>query len=57
MFTFFLESAFIGALIWGEKRLGPRNHFLAAASVCSQAKKTRSSPKTCVDLKRESLSG
>ena len=27
MFAFFLESAFIGALIWGEKRLGPRNHF------------------------------
>ena len=24
MFAFFLESAFIGALIWGEKRLGPR---------------------------------
>ncbi len=23
MFAFFLESAFIGALIWGEKRLGP----------------------------------
>src|SRR5271154_2849736 len=30
MFAFFLESAFIGALIFGEKRLGPRNHFLAA---------------------------
>ena len=30
MFAFFLESAFVGALIWGEKRLGPRNHFLAA---------------------------
>ena len=24
MFAFFLESAFIGAFIWGEKRLGPR---------------------------------
>ena len=24
MFAFFLESAFVGALIWGEKRLGPR---------------------------------
>src|SRR6266498_2763073 len=23
MFAFFLESAFVGALIWGEKRLGP----------------------------------
>jgi cytochrome d ubiquinol oxidase subunit I len=33
MFAFFLESAFIGALIWGEKRLGPRNHFLAALAV------------------------
>jgi len=33
MFTFFLESAFIGALIWGEKRLGPRYHFLAAVAV------------------------
>ena len=30
MFAFFMESAFIGLLIWGEKRLGPRNHFLAA---------------------------
>jgi len=33
MFAFFLESAFIGALIWGEKRLGPRDHFLAALAV------------------------
>jgi cytochrome d ubiquinol oxidase subunit I len=33
MFAFFLESAFVGALIWGEKRLGPRYHFLAAAAV------------------------
>jgi cytochrome d ubiquinol oxidase subunit I len=33
MFAFFLESAFIGAFIWGEKRLGPRNHFLAAVAV------------------------
>jgi cytochrome d ubiquinol oxidase subunit I len=33
MFAFFLESAFIGALIWGEKRLGPRHHFLAALAV------------------------
>jgi cytochrome d ubiquinol oxidase subunit I len=33
MFSFFLESAFIGALIWGEKRLGPRNHFLTAIGV------------------------
>jgi cytochrome d ubiquinol oxidase subunit I len=33
MFAFFLESAFIGALILGEKRLGPRYHFMAAAGV------------------------
>ncbi|HTO53175.1 MAG TPA: cytochrome ubiquinol oxidase subunit I [Myxococcota bacterium] len=33
MFAFFLESAFIGALIWGEKRLGPRSHFGAAVAV------------------------
>lgn len=33
MFAFFLESAFIGALIWGENRLGPRYHFLAALAV------------------------
>jgi cytochrome bd ubiquinol oxidase subunit I len=30
MFAFFLESAFVGALVFGEKRLGQRNHFLAA---------------------------
>ena len=24
MFAFLLESAFIGALVWGERRLGPR---------------------------------
>src|SRR6478672_1129900 len=33
MFAFFLESAFIGALVWGEKRLGPKSHFLAALGV------------------------
>lgn len=33
MFAFFLESALIGALVWGEQRLGPRNHFLAALGV------------------------
>ena len=36
MFAFFLESVFIGALIWGEKRLGPRLHFLAALAVSTQ---------------------
>ena len=35
MFAFFLESAFVGALIWGEKRLGPRNHFIAAVAVAT----------------------
>ncbi len=33
MFAFFLESAFVGALVWGEQRLGPRKHFLAALAV------------------------
>jgi cytochrome d ubiquinol oxidase subunit I len=33
MFAFFLESALVGALIWGERQLGPRNHFLAALGV------------------------
>ena len=33
MFAFFLESALIGALIWGEKRMGPRTHFLVAVGV------------------------
>jgi cytochrome d ubiquinol oxidase subunit I len=33
MFAFFLESAFIGAFIWGENRLGPRYHFLTAVAV------------------------
>ncbi|HEY1789484.1 MAG TPA: cytochrome ubiquinol oxidase subunit I [Verrucomicrobiae bacterium] len=31
MFAFFLESAMIGAMVWGEKRLGPTNHFLVTA--------------------------
>lgn len=29
MFAFFLESAFVGAMVWGEKRLGPRKHLIA----------------------------
>jgi cytochrome d ubiquinol oxidase subunit I len=33
MFAFLLESAMIGALVWGEKRLGPRSHFLVAVGV------------------------
>jgi cytochrome bd ubiquinol oxidase subunit I len=35
MFAFFLESAFVGVLIWGERRLGPRYHFLAAVGVAT----------------------
>src|SRR6476619_7248477 len=35
MFAFLFESAFIGALVWGEKRLGPRLHFLAAVGVAT----------------------
>lgn len=30
IFAFFLESSVLGLLIWGERRLGPRRHFLAA---------------------------
>ncbi|MBI5444437.1 MAG: cytochrome ubiquinol oxidase subunit I, partial [Deltaproteobacteria bacterium] len=33
MFAFFLESAFVGALVFGEKRLGPRMHLAAAVGV------------------------
>jgi cytochrome d ubiquinol oxidase subunit I len=33
MFAFLLESAFVGALVWGERRLGPRMHFAAALGV------------------------
>ena len=30
MFAFFLESSFLGLLIWGEKKISPRMHFIAA---------------------------
>jgi cytochrome d ubiquinol oxidase subunit I len=33
MFAFFLESAFVAALLFGEKRLGPRRHFYATVAV------------------------
>jgi cytochrome d ubiquinol oxidase subunit I len=33
MFAFFLESAFIGALVWGEGRLSPRMRLVAAIGV------------------------
>jgi cytochrome d ubiquinol oxidase subunit I len=35
MFAFLGESAFIGALVFGEERLGPRNHFFAAVAVAA----------------------
>jgi cytochrome d ubiquinol oxidase subunit I len=34
MFAFFLESAFVGAMVFGEKKLGPRRHFFATLLVC-----------------------
>jgi cytochrome bd ubiquinol oxidase subunit I len=33
MFAFFLESSFLGLFIFGEKRLGPKGHFIAALLV------------------------
>jgi cytochrome bd ubiquinol oxidase subunit I len=33
MFSFLLESAFVGALVFGERQLGPRKHFVAAVAV------------------------
>jgi cytochrome d ubiquinol oxidase subunit I len=33
MFSFFLESTFLGLFLFGEKRLGPALHFLAAVAV------------------------
>jgi cytochrome d ubiquinol oxidase subunit I len=30
VFAFFLESTFLGLLLWGEQRLGPRKHWVAA---------------------------
>jgi cytochrome d ubiquinol oxidase subunit I len=33
VFSFFLESAFLGLLLFGEKKLGPRGHFGAAAAL------------------------
>lgn len=33
MFAFFMESAFVGAMVWGESRLGPRKHFAATCLV------------------------
>lgn len=33
MFAFFLESSFLGLLIWGEKKISPRMHFIAALAL------------------------
>jgi cytochrome d ubiquinol oxidase subunit I len=33
VFAFFLESAFLGLFLYGEKRLGPRAHWLSAVAV------------------------
>src|SRR5262245_63352567 len=33
LFAFFLESSFLGLLIFGERRLGPRGHTLAALAL------------------------
>lgn len=33
LFAFFLESSFLGLLIWGEQRLGPKRHFYAALAL------------------------
>src|SRR3954463_6636506 len=33
MFSFFLESTFLGLFIFGEKRLGPKLHWLSAVAV------------------------
>jgi cytochrome d ubiquinol oxidase subunit I len=33
IFAFFLESAFLGLFLYGEKRLGPRGHWWSAVSV------------------------
>jgi cytochrome d ubiquinol oxidase subunit I len=33
LFAFFLESGFIAILVWGERRVGPRGHFLAALAL------------------------
>jgi cytochrome d ubiquinol oxidase subunit I len=33
IFAFFLESSVLALLVWGERRLGPRRHFLAAVAL------------------------
>src|SRR6201996_5847892 len=34
MFSFFLESSFLGLFLFGEQRLGPKAHWFAAFLVC-----------------------
>jgi cytochrome d ubiquinol oxidase subunit I len=34
VYSFFLESSFLGLFLFGEKRLGPRGHWVAAFLVC-----------------------
>ena len=34
VFAFFLESALVGLLLFGDKKLGPRAHLLVAALLC-----------------------
>jgi len=33
VFAFFLESSFLAVLLWGDRRLGPRLHFVAALAL------------------------
>ena len=33
LFAFFLESSFLGLLVWGEKKLSPKGHFRAALAL------------------------
>jgi cytochrome bd ubiquinol oxidase subunit I len=35
LFAFFLESSFLGVLVFGERRIGRRAHFLAALALCA----------------------
>jgi cytochrome d ubiquinol oxidase subunit I len=37
MFAFFLEGAFVGALVWGDRWLSPRGRFLVALAVAAGA--------------------
>src|SRR5271167_229983 len=37
VYSFFLESSFVGLLIYGEKRLGPRGHWFAALALFAGA--------------------